>query len=81
MREIVYLVRKGNKYLQAVTGEEGETDVTKMRLTFSIYRYDAVQLPGVAIAKQTIQALRKDGDESWGISRYNKVTYFEEVLF
>ena len=80
MRQRVYLVRKGKQYLQAVRSGEGVTDTDRFQAVFTVYRYDAAQLPGVSYAQQIIRALRKDDDEDWSISRYNKLTYYEEVL-
>ncbi|MBQ9212084.1 MAG: hypothetical protein IJ153_11480 [Clostridia bacterium] len=76
----VYLVKKGNEYLQAITGSEGETDVTKMQQRFSIYLYDAAQIPKARIAKQIVMALIQDGDEPWTIVKFDKLSYYAQEV-
>lgn len=76
----VYLIKKGNEYLTAITGPEGETDVNKMRRRFSIYRYDAAQIPKAKVARQIIVALRREGDEPWSITKYDKLSYYEREV-
>lgn len=80
-RETVYLARMGNQYLTALAGKDGETDTQKMRRCFSIYRYDAVQIPKAQIAKQVVKALKRDGDDSWCVERYNKISLNRSVVW
>lgn len=80
-RETVYLARMGNQYLTAITGQSGETDVQKMRRCFSVYRYDAAQIPKAIIAKQVVKALKRDGDDIWSVERYNKISLSRSVVW
>lgn len=80
MKKIVYLVKKGNEYLTALVGPEGETDVNMLTPCFSIYRYDAAQLERAKMAAQIIAALQRDENEKWSVERYNKMTYMVEAV-
>jgi hypothetical protein len=81
IRETVYLVRRGHEYLVALGGPSGETETDRMQRYFSIYRYDAAQIPRAQIARQIIQALRRDGDAAWSIERYNKLSLSRRVIW
>lgn len=76
-RRRVYLVKKGNEYLQCLIGEEGETDITKYIKRYSIYRYDAVQFPNVAAAMYMAVALSGGDWKGWKVTRYDKYTLQE----